>query len=1237
METWDDLMSTSAPKSAVPVNKNSVVPKTWDDLMSTGVPTTPVSTTPVVEQPIVNLEGGNYSENDLIQDQYYQPIKEYMKIRFNVDDFRGYSRKDLVNKFLNNMRGFSGGNSIRAFNEISFLNELDPEKQKDKLSKVGEAYTLYENMQGLFGDTTLGEKAGVVGDFARETLLDPLTYLGFGIGKAVVAGSGKIATRVAQKTAMNTYKKSLAKGATEKVAKEAADKVWAGSMIKASKDTASLAVKNRIKKNSNLGFKAFGKKEAWMEIGGVTVTDMIAGAGTAIAYENGLVRTTDKDANYVFAGGMGAIGAMVVGGAQGALAVRAASGGGKARKTALGGSGQNKTLGTEDLAIPTVDVKAPKPFTDLQTHTTSLRKYLSQVDEGSWKLKTNEGKDLSDYGDTFIKEMLLGNDEKGLVGLLDVMYKQGYVFIERSPEDKISNFITDVIKVADPQDVKNFFKDFEDMTGITVYTSPETGKVINLKDFTPEDFSNAVASWAKKQGQGLNALSQASNKLSPTRNPEDYTPNKFIKSLWDTGLAKPKPEERKSLFRGSVTGISDALGTSSEGIKSGQNRVIRLLVSSPSTSMLNLIGWGSATSINSLTDVGLGAVFAGKAGFQKLIRNNDASESWRVATSYFKANKQRVRNMLDPNMTHEAFKAIVAKEPQALASLARVLPGGIEDIDKIVKASGFDPKQTLAGSLSEDTVEIIQKISLVKMQDVFTKSQEFVYQLDKNLRLAYDKSWSEFYNTPNASVLMNQRQYKEAVAKASEETQKAIFSKSYKDETSIGEVAGLIENARNITGIGLLVPFGRFFNNTVAFSMDMTGLSFAAKATSDVGSKLGLSKGSTQSRTAKELAMRGAIGLGLIHSLAQNEKIYREQGLAWDQRFDTNEIPFTSTEIFTGTGAVVTERYNFPYSHFKGAARIWSYWMEGDSENIPQEEVDNIVDTLGLDQLTRQLDEAAEGLGQTFRKGIAGEINVLDGIARMTGQVASQATSGATRFLDPYNSVIGLTRGPDFKVINRKEGSQLLNNSLRYMDQFIGAISGDLASEKQDATVGDVRSTASKQLGVREVELTDSAKMFNMIGKPNYLANRKTKLAVAGNRYNEIFHEIIELSASDIIKSKVFREGDVLNLSASINRKKLTKLDIRQSLVKQAVEKAKALTKWTMETGFEDVNDLQLMEIMNLERKYGLPQLDEAIKGFKEGMDEGIELKDLNHSQLELLESYMEYQGYVEKLYQNPN
>ena len=38
-----------------------------------------------------------------------------------------------------------------------------------------------------------------------------------------------------------------------------------------------------------------------------------------------------------------------------------------------------------------------------------------------------------------------------------------------------------------------------------------------------------------------------------------------------------------------------------------------------------------------------------------------------------------------------------------------------------------------------------------------------------------------------------------------------------KGRGTIGLVAGGLEDMRNLPGLGMMVPFGRFFNNTIAF------------------------------------------------------------------------------------------------------------------------------------------------------------------------------------------------------------------------------------------------------------------------------------------------------------------------------------------------------------------------------------------------------------------------------------
>ena len=1134
---------------------------------------------PTVDTQPSMMEIGDYSSNDIIEnDELFNIAKDYMDTRFNVDDVRGYSREELVNKALNNMRGFSGGNTVRAVNELAFLNSLDPDDEDDleKLNKVGKFYTMFEGMETLFGDTTASEKLEILGDYTREAILDPANLIGLGVGKFLASGGTKVASRLAQKKAMQIYKKNLLKGKSKETAKKQADKMWARVMRGAARDEKNIAVQNKLKKESARGMKALATKQGLKEVAGVTLVDTVAGVGSALAYEDGLVRTTGREGNYLVAGGLGAIGSLAVGGGLGATSVLLS------RKSG-------------DLALPATDVAPVEKVRNINRVTDSLLQHINKMGgKDSWREKVNAGKNLAvgDYGDTFFEEMLLGNEDKGLIGLAEVMYEQGFTYTPRYSGDKVSNFVSDVIKEADPQDIKNFLTDFEEMTGITMYTSKEAGIDKKLRDFTPADFSKAFAYWASKRGEGLGAISRLNRIITGERDVRNTTFSDFTQSMFDTGLAQKKSAEGSSLFRGKLKDVDLAFGA--EGIKAGQNRIVRMLVSAPSTSYLNLVGWGAATAINSATDVGMGLLFAGKGLGQKLLQNENAGESLRIAGAYLRANKQKIRNMLDPNMTYDAFKSISIKNPDAMRELVRVLPGGIEDIDKVLKQSGFNPDETIGGAVSEKVVDFAQFISFVKMQDVFTKSQEFIYQLDKNLDITYGKSFSEFFKDPNAARLMNEKKYKQAVARATYETQKAIFSLSYKDKTTIGELAGFVENFRNTPGVGLLAPFGRFFNNTVAFSMDMTGISFIQK----------LASPTSQTRSAKELGLRGAIGLGFIGTMIQDEQIYREQGLGPFQRIDPE------------TGGIADEKFNFPTSHFKAGARILSYAAEG--KKPPEGEVKQISDIIGINQLTRQLNQTVDGFGNSVNKVISGDISIIEGVANTFGGIASQVVSGTTRFIDPYNALVGLgIRRDKYKHVDRKQGSKTINNALRYMDQFIAATVGDLQQEKFSASIGDIRSDASKQLAYREVELTDTAKILNIIGRPNYLADKRTKIAVAGNRYNEIFHDTVEVLAGDLLRREAFKKGKIEGSGS-------TQLEVRTKLVNNIFTEAREITKYLMETGAESLSDMQLQKLLDLEGKFTIPKIDRALENLKMEFGEDLEFQDLSNSQLQVLEDYLE-------------
>ena len=1117
------------------------------------------------------IEFESYSQNDLVDDRYFGTVRDYMETRFGVDEFRGDSREEIVNKFLNNMRGFSGGNSVRTVNEVAFLNSL--EDNSPELANVGKAYELFENMAGVFsGETTAGEKAEAVGDYLRTTVADPVNLVGFGIGKLFTGVGSKSAAKLAQKSAIMSYRRSLQRGVAQEAAEKAANKVFTETFKKVSKDNAAKAVakkeardkvpdtiKNRLKSNAK-------------EITANMAVEMAVNVGSAYAYEKGLVRTGVQEEVNKINLGLAGVGTMIIGGVRfGTVALQ-----------------KNKNA----LVQPDITVETPKKF--------DPREALKIVQEEvpfteTLRDKALRAKELSDLDTDFFITFLMGDDEAGIKGMAQMFAEQGHVFIKRTPEDGVSNYIADVLKKTDPEVAKQFIKDFTKATGIKM---TDLGKKVGKKKLNMETFADTFANKMRDQGRLMNAASQFAKRLGISRTQaEDVSISDAAAALLNIDNKLDLKDTKKVSWLGKVN----------QTVVDAQRKVIRLLVTAPSTSYLNLVGYSSAVGINTVTDAALALTYLGQAGVNKILGDGkNATESLRIFRQLSNAQTQRLKNLMDTSMTYDAYMSIANKNPDALRQLTFAMNGGIEVDDALKKAFGgdVDYSKSMMGLQVDKGIDILQTINFVHGQDILTKSQEFIYQLDKGLRIGFNKSWNEFFSDPDAAKLMASKEYIDILNKSVYETQKATFSLSYKDA---GFVPKIIEEARDVAGLGLLIPFGRFFNNTVALMSDGIGVT--------AGLQLAGVKTGTQ-RSLRENAVRGAVGISAIIGLAQNEILNRELGLNWNESIDDK------------TGAVKDVKYDFPLSHAKGIGRLISYGFTGEAP--PKDEIVEIVEIIGPGQLTRQLNQITEGLGDlTLTAATDWETPEGDRARREFlkpwEKIFSQAVSGSTRFLDPVNTAVGLARGSDYKMVNRKEGSETLNNSLRYMDQIIAVVSGeDISEEKFNAATGKITLDAAKQLGYREVEMTDTKKVLSIIGRPTYLANLRTKSAQADNRYNQLFHEVVEHMSSELLRSPKFRE-------AKGSRKIIPTLEWRTNLVNNMFRDARATTLTFMERGIYETDDIVLSKMIDIGSKYNWSKIDRGLAMMQEQTGEKLQFKDLTDEQLDTLEAYLEYEKYLKK------
>jgi hypothetical protein len=1100
-----------------------------------------------------------YSEKNLIEDDFYKPIEDYMVDRFGTH-IRDVDRADVVEMFTNNMRGFTGGNSVRALNEISYLNEVTDDE--DKLARAGQAYSLYEGMQSVFGETTAGEKAEIVFDFARSAVLDPVNVLTLGVGKVVSGGGFKLGSQVALIAAKKAYNKSLATTGSRELAAKAGERALQVLTRKAQNDAAKAAVKRQaVAATATTTLQRMTTPIALKEAAVMGGLESAISAGTDYLYQDAMLRTAVQDEYNVYQTGLSAVIGLVAGG--------------------ISGAASNVGTGASGLV-------APQPLKVDTKGSTALGKLVNQAPSaaatatgqtppniptaGNWLKDVAKGKELQDQDTQFFYTMLLGDSDKGLKGLAHILLEDGYAWVPRNSDDKVSNWVGDIIKNSDPQDAKKFLDDFTKATGI---------KMNDGKKLTIDAFADTFKRKMSDSGYVLNAASQVARLLG--RDAKDITLDEYAGAVIG-GASTPK----SSKYTAAAGNFGGKFGTLvAKDIPDFQNNLIRLMVSNLSTTALNVTGFAAATGLNSASDIARAVLLGGQAGLQLVANPAAAKEAGLNAAGILANQVQKARLTLDTNTTYETFMQYARMRPKGVRELTAVLPGGVESLEKISK--GFDPDKPISTLVINQGVDVIARLNLVSAQDGITKSIEFLSQMDKFLRRpakegGFGMSWNEFFSNPNQHKMMLSERFVNLEARVVDETLKAVFSKSYKGKDFVGEIAGVIEDARNIPGIGLLIPFGRFFNNTVAATYDMTA----------IGPLVAKTLGGQQDKLTSEIIARGVVSWTLIGLLAEREGKYISMGLGWSEEVDEE------------VGEVIDERFEFPYGAYKAAARLVAHRQRG--EEIPTELIEQLGEQF-IGQLTRQLGEAGTGLKEIITALLSDEgpdyVELLGGAL---GSIVSQGVSAATRPLEPINTLVGLSRDEDFYVPDRNQGEKWVNNSLRYVDQAVALIRGENVSPPaMGAAGGQPRTTPSRLVSTtRALRLTDTQRVMNLIGKPTWLANMASLSDEADNRYNQVFHEIVESQSSQLLQSKGFREGS---------------LEYKQNLVTNLISNASNSTKAFMAYATAKSGDAVLVDMIEISRGNSRKAIDRVMKemGFEKGFDE------LNGQELEALRVSLKY------------
>ena len=1062
------------------------------------------------------------------------------------------SDEEIVEAFLPRMRKFAAGQSIVTMDELISLKKSDDEG----LITASNAYDRFDQFSGVFSDDyTWGETFGGLGSYARAVIIDPTNLIGVGLGRVIAGSSAKAGTiaakQIAKAAADKAMKRALvsklkAKGAKkvlEKGATTAAEKAALGGAVQAAK----LAEREVLRKSaSQATVKSALKSQLLKETAIAGGLDAAMAVGVDAAYQSSMMLTGRQEEYSAAQGGLNALAGLVGAGAGYALGGGTKQLSEKASKEIrnyLNLNPPKETTGVVEAYLKSNPISAV-PKASAKVVSDNSDKFIQDLGKNftEFSKRVRTGRILTEMDDpvrgvdeqAFWKFFILGDEEKGVKGVARVLNDLG-VQAPAKPRydgDNITSFIADTLTEL-PENVKETFVD--------IFRKEVGTHLPDYKNAGMKEIANLLSYQTSVSGQQLNILFQAKKILGSELNEYDLLSNVSARDFMDSlnpatlfekakGEGKSITEQAKRIYAqakldekaGKITKddlkriklqqkqIIDAAKERPDRIGFFQSNLIQTIVSHPGTTILNIKGGGFRVIMDTTSDLVQGALYTGigTAGF---LRGNREFLNKGIQT--IKGSGERIPQLVRASATKAEVEDYLALRPEIEQKLFRFISGGVESGD-MLKAFNMDKAGPIAkggAKAVEGYKQFAQKLYLVQAQDRVFKNMNFMYNLNKNIRKKYGMSYSEFMKRPDATTIMNSLEYSDIEFRAVDDTLKSVFGKSYGEagassSESLNFAAKFIEDFRKRPIIGAMMPFGQFFNNTVDMMADYSMVKFIYRMNPMLEEKMTWESGT-------EAFAKGAVGLSLMYGMAFREMSAIEDGLGLFEERNAD-------------GSVENKEYDFPESFFKAMGRLIAYKML--DREIPEELLSYdgpLVGTFGPDALTRTVGQGFGSVRDAF--GTLFDEGLVEGAAALAKvgaeKVGSAWLSGYTRPIDPINQLAGIVREEGTLQLDRKQGYRWINDSARYIDQFVGGVLMDLGAEKKESAYSEYPATdIGKLVGHRTVpQQSYTQRMMNGIEMPYWKAGfaggTSTGNAKLDNRLNALVFDKIERKAARLL------------------------------------------------------------------------------------------------------------------------
>ena len=1090
-----------------------------------------------------NLDyGATRKKADLKKGVESEQIRDYMVQRFGADYDRagGVSNDDMVEDFFGHMRSVNT-NALYTAGEARYVYKAS---EGDK-ETMGNAYKLYDSVGNVFVNDGVWGAADGIKDYIFAAAKDPSNYLGFltgGIAKG--ASMGVSATgRALIKKAIAEASAAAAKNASSPAALKLAGKVAGERMISklvtagikqkspVAKEMMRAAVKRekeiflqeqmlRATNKITREVRADGAKKALKlsasQRGSLSLADELLGGGvkgsiyqTAVLdgtvaalqdyhLQRNILLPIGAQDNYSalqtgFSSLLGSVGASLQ------LA-------GRGTKGASGYGGYKDVADIQTIRLDATNKEM------LLLKGAPQKEARRQIKESTiaWREKVERGEILNDNNTKdisvpLLRHIILGEDGTGKTGgLLKVFSDNGIRWDRKTP---IGDIMTSVARIM-PQKELDEINKLMKPGGLTLGITTQMG----------ERLEALLASKWHSSGQSLQLLAQ----IAKTTDAAILRGEDILNSAGRSATKKERKAAGEALYPEVKKGKAAAARSEgwtaadiSNGLQYGQNVWRRLLVSSPKTTAVNVMGFGSYAVLNTVTDTFQAVGHLGMGSLKWLGDEATAANHFKAVKVHGQMMSQKLKNLMDPLTTQEAYLSFLEQHSDAKKLLRETYLGGVE---RSAKRFGIDP-QNPAFKITEAIADGASSIAGVRAQDTLTKSLMMMTELDKNLRLKHNVTFREIIEGTADAKLID----RDIVGRSMDTTLKSVFSKDYTvDDQLLKSLAKGIESFSNIPVIGTILPFGRFFNNVLGTSWQ---LSFGAV----VGAAKAVGKGAAGVKGAGDefiqYAARGMTGLTAVGLAMQFDQSSKEIGLPWHQRLIN--------------GHIVDFKNVFPISTFMNVGRMANnYYDEG---SIPKENITDLLQQVAVGQFAKDI-EFSNDLVRIVdallpKQGDFGNQEGTRELLRILGKSGGNVLAGVTRPLDALNTMVGAMEDTDAARNIRLETGfgTFTQASTKYVDNIVQHF-----TDKLDSITGEELKVATREGAIRGPEpllglfgikivpgRTSSEIAYGFTEQFAYKANSRTKSAEYDNILNQFVAPKMDRAARALRTDKRFINGDL--------------------------------------------------------------------------------------------------------------